>query len=133
MDATNPREKRLVTLLEEIEKLVIIVEKYSPNYFINSRNELIIEPKNNIYCQLKDVQNELDLKCQVIAYLSRPAHKGVSYYWQKRILSIFNEFLGTSFSKVEMGLIYTRLGNNCNRKLCISFIEADYDLSLLNY
>jgi hypothetical protein len=30
-----------------------------------------------------------------------------------------------------MDLIYTRLGNDCNRKLCVKFIESDYDMSVL--
>ncbi|MNV81212.1 hypothetical protein D3C71_1748620 [compost metagenome] len=67
----------------------------------------------------------------MIAWLSRPSCKGVSDYWQKRMLIIFNEFLGTSFSKEEMSEVYTYLGNDCNRKLSVRFIESGYDLSLL--
>jgi hypothetical protein len=78
------------------------------------------------------VQTELDLKCKVIAWLSRPSCKGVSDYWQKRIRSIVNEFLGTNFTLDEMNEIYTYLGNDCNRKKTVKFIESNYDLTVLN-
>jgi len=107
------------------------IRKHSPNAFINLNNELIVEPKNNIYFRLEDIKNDLDLKCKVIAWLSRPSCKGISEYWQKRIRAIVNEFLGTNFNEDEMSVIYTRLGNDCNRKLCMKFIESGYDLNLL--
>ena len=118
-------------MIEEVNKFIEIVKKYSPKSFINNRNELIVEPKNNIYFRLEDVNTNLDLKCKVIAWLSRPSCKGVSDYWQRRILSILNEFLGTSFTREDIDIIYTYLGNDCNRKLCIKFIESGYDLALL--
>jgi len=115
----------------EIKRFVDIVKKLSPKSFINSRNELILEPKNNIYFQLEDVKSELDFKCKVIAWLSRPSCKGVSEYWQKKILAMVNELLGTNFTKDQISDVYTRLGNDCNRKLCVEFIESGYNLSLL--
>jgi hypothetical protein len=117
--------------IELAKKFMKIVQKFSPNCFINSNFELIVEPKNNIYFRLEDVDTELELKCKVLAWLSRPSCKGVSDYWQKRISAIVNEFLGTEFTHDEMSEIYTRLGNDCNRKLSISFIESNYDLALL--
>lgn len=47
------------------------------------------------------------------------------------ILNEVNEFLGTNFTTKEIGEIYTALGNNVDRKLCIKFIESDYDMSIL--
>lgn len=117
--------------IELAKKFMKIVQKFSPNCFINSNFELIVEPKNNIYFRLEDVDTELELKCKVLAWLSRPSCKGVSDYWQKRISAIVNEFLGTEFTHDEMSEIYTRLGNDCNRKLSINFIESNYDLALL--
>lgn len=116
---------------KEVERLVEITKKYSPKCFVNSSNELILVPSKNIYFRLEDVYGEMDLKCKVIAWLSRPSHKGVSYYWQKRVLSILNEFLGTQFTKEDIDIVYTRLGNNVNRTLCIKFITSNYDLSIL--
>lgn len=115
-----------------IEKFIDIVESYSPKCFVTRNNELIIEPKNNVYFRLEDIETELELKCKVIAWLSRPSHTGVSTYWQKRIRAIVNNFLNTQFNVDEMELIYAELGNDCDRNKTIKFIEADYDLKLLN-
>lgn len=115
----------------EIKRFFKIVQTYSPKAFINSCNELIVVPKDNIYLALKNVTSNLDLKCQVIAALSRPSYKGISFYWQKRVRNILNEYLDTDFSRDEIEIMYTYLGNGCNRGLCEKFIKADYDLSLL--
>lgn len=117
--------------VELIKSFMGIVKKYSPNSFTNHNFELIVEPKNNIYFRLEDVETELDLKYKVLAWLSRPSCKGVSEYWQRRIRAIVNEFLGTAFTFEEMTVIYTYLGNDCNRKKSIRFIHSGYDLSTL--
>lgn len=118
-------------LKEAIDTLSHIAKEVSPKSFVNHNNELIIEPRNNIYFRLEDVQSELDLRCKVVAWLSRPSCKGVSNYWQKRIRKIFNDFMGTNFSKEEMDRVYTYLGNDCNRKLSIRFIESGCSLDVL--
>lgn len=118
-------------LKNELERLLRLAKNISPKAFINHNNEIIFEIRNNIYFRLEDVHSALDLKCKVIAWLSRPSCKGVSAYWQKRIRQIFNEFLGTSFDKEQVSHIYTYLGNDCNRKLSVKFIDSGYDLSVL--
>lgn len=117
--------------IELVRGFVGIVRKHSPNCFINHNFELIVEPKNNIYFRLEDVDSVHALICKVLAWLSRPSCKGVSDYWQKRIRAIINEFLGTEFSEDDMHEIYTYLGNDCNRKKTERFIESGYDLSVL--
>lgn len=102
-----------------------------PKSFINDRNELIFEPINNIYFRLEDIQNELDFKCKVLAWLSRPSCKGTTTYWQRKILRGVNGLLGTHFSKDEMRKVYTVLGNDTNRELSIKFIQSNYDIALL--
>ncbi|XKH51348.1 hypothetical protein LG275_03885 [Chryseomicrobium palamuruense] len=114
-----------------IKNFMHLVYRHSPNAFINPSFEVIIEPKNNIYFRLEDIETDLVLKCKVLAWLSRPSCKGVSDYWQKRMRNIFNESLGTDFTLNEIETIYTRLGNDINRNLSIKFIESNYDLSLL--
>lgn len=114
-----------------LNKFIEIAKRISPKSFITDNNELIVVPKNNIYFRLDDVKNELELKCKVIAWLSRPSCKGISDYWQKRTLAIVNEFLGTNFTKDEISHVYTYLGNDCNRKLCVEFVESGCDLSVL--
>lgn len=108
-----------------------IVMKHSPKCFINNNYELIVEPENNIYFRLEDIETELELKCKVLAWLSRPSCKGVNSYWQKRIRAVVNEFLDTKFTFDEMEKIYTYLGNDCNREKSIKFIESNYDLNIL--
>lgn len=116
---------------ENVKKCLLKLRMIFPKAFINMRYELILEPKNNIYFRLEDVETELDFKCKMIAWLSRPSCKGVSVYWQKKILKGLNEFLETEFSHEDMTEIYTRLGNDTHRKLTIKFIESNYDLSVL--
>jgi hypothetical protein len=102
-----------------------------PNAFINTKNELILEPKNNVYFSLGDVETSLDFNCKMIAWVSRPACKGTSPYWQKKITYALNEFLGTKFSNQDLMLIYTKLGNDIKRSLCEKFVSSGYDLSML--
>lgn len=113
---------------DEVIRLMRLFE----NPFINRNLELILVCEENIYFRLDDVHNLLDLKCKVIAWLSRPSFKGVSEKIQDRCLHGLNTFLGTSFSKEDMDTIYTYLGNDCNRSRTISFIESNYDMDFLN-
>ncbi|MEW9183284.1 hypothetical protein ACFVV6_11990 [Bacillus mycoides] len=116
---------------EEVQSLVEKKQVFFPKAFVNSSNELIFDPKSNLYFRLEDVENDLDFICKMFAWLSRPISKGLSDYKSRKILKSFNQLLGTSFTKKEMLLIYNRLGNDVNRKLCMKFIESNYDLSLL--
>jgi hypothetical protein len=102
-----------------------------PGSFINANNEIILEPRNNVYFRLDGVNNELDLKCKLLAWASRPIAKSLNKYWRPRVLRSFNFLLGTEFTRKDMELIYDRLGNDVNRKLTIKFIESDYDLFIL--
>lgn len=102
-----------------------------PKSFINHNNEIILEPRNNVYFRLEDIKTELEFKCKMFAWVSRPIAKGLNKYWFPRVLRSFNELLGTNFTKDEMYKIYDRLGNDVNRKLTVLFIESNYDLSLL--
>ncbi len=117
--------------VELTKRLIKIVKTHSPNGFINHNFELIVEPKNNIYFRLEDIETEMELKCKVLAWLSRLSCKGVSNHWQSKIRAIINEFLGTDFSHDEMTEIYTYLGNDCNREKTIKFIESNYNLKIL--
>lgn len=117
--------------LELAKGFMKIVQRHSPKCFINPNIELIVEPRNNIYFRLEDVETELELKCKILAWLSRPSCTGVSNYWQKRIRAIVNEYLGTNFTFEEMEEIYTYLGNDCNRNKTIKFIESNYNLDVL--
>lgn len=110
---------------------MVIIHRQSLQCFINYNFELIVEPKNNIYFRLEDVETERDLKIKVLSWLSRPSCKGVSPYYQKKIRTIINDYLGTDFGRDEMEEIYTYLGNNCNPEKCIQFIDSNYDFDVL--
>lgn len=118
-------------MIEEIKEFMTVASVHSPKIYINKNNELIVVPSKNIYFRLADVNNELVLKTKIFSWLSRSACKGVGKYWESRMRKIINEYLKTDFSKQDFDLIYTRLGNDVNRELCHSFINSNYDLSLL--
>ena len=42
-----------------------------------------------------------------------------------------NRYLGTNFNFQDMDIIYTELGNDCNRPLCEKFIDSGYDMNIL--
>lgn len=115
----------------ELAKLLGHIKNHSPKYFINQNDELIVVPSWNIYFGLYNVKTPLDLKCKVVEWLSRPACKGVSNYWQKRVRAIFNNYLGTNFNRDEMERIYMYLGNAIKHAQTIEFIESDFDLEVL--
>lgn len=102
-----------------------------PKSFINHSNEIILETRNNVYFRLDGVESDLDFKCKLFAWISRPIAKSLNKYWAPRVLESLNDLLRTQFSKDQMYTIYERLGNDINRKLSIQFIESNYDMSLL--
>lgn len=104
-----------------------------PKSFINRDNELILEPTNNVYFRLEDMETELEFKCKLMAWVSRPIAKGLSPKWSKKVLASVNELLNTNFSKTDMQVIYTELGNDVNPELSVQFIESGYDMSLLEF
>lgn len=118
---------------ELVKGFMRVAKKHSPKSYLNHNLEMIVEPNNNIYFRMEDVETEMQLKVKVLSWLSRPSCKGVSSYWQYRVRNILNEYLGTHFDQEHMEHVYTRLGNDCNRTLCIQFIESEYDMSLLEY
>jgi len=125
--------KKLVRDLElKIHKnLVYDLRDCFPQSFINSRDEFIVLPRINSYFILHNIENELELKCKVLEWVSRPSHKGGTNHSHKYHRDGLNKFLGTNFNKDDLSEIYTHLGNNCNRSLCIKFIESNYDMEVL--
>ena len=118
-------------MYEHIQDCLDKVTEIFPKSFIHPRNpELIIEPKNNIYFRLDNIENETEFKCKMIEFLSRPAHKGLSQKWQSIIRKGLNRFLSTNFNVNELETIYTYLGNCCNREKTLKFINSNYDMSI---
>ena len=109
-----------------------------PNSVINHNVEFIAHIRSNTYFILKDCNDELDVKCKILEWLSRPAYKTEPYnskrsndQFHRFMLDGINQFLGTRFTENDMELIYTYLGNACNHELTIEFIRNGFDLSIL--
>ena len=112
--------------------------KSFPKSFINHLGEFVGSLKENPYFCLADCENELDVKCKVLEWFSRPASYSRFYSSEKKnreyhkyMLSGINRFLKTDFSFEDMELIYQKLGNRVNHSLTVKFIESGYDLNLL--
>ena len=123
-----------------MDKFEIAMELMScfPGSFINHIGEFIAHREANAYFNLYYCRCKLDVKCKVLAYLSRAAYKTAPFKSRARnekihisMLAGINEFLGTDFKFDDMELIYTRLGNGCNIPLTIKFIESGYNMDIL--
>lgn len=119
-------------------ELITRLMKCFPNSFINHNGEFIAHKKSNTYFILKDCKTELDVKCKVLEWFSRAAHKTLLYSqgWRnikfhEFMLNGVNEFLGMNFTADDMELIYTYLGNACNHKRTVQFVESGYDMEIL--
>lgn len=109
-----------------------------PGSFINHNGEFIAHEKANEYFSLSTCGDEFDVKCKVLEWLSRAASKGEPFRTDKRNLAFqkfmldgINGYLHTTFSHDDIDMIYTYLGNACNHKKTIRFIESGYDMSVL--
>ena len=105
---------------------------------INCNNELVLNAKTNIWFRLEGVETEFDFKCKLLEHVSRDCCKTEPYKtrWKNSIyqgdnLVRLNNILETHFTPADMMLIYTHLGNGCNRSLCEKFVKSGYDLELL--
>lgn len=119
-------------------ELITRLMKCFPNSFINHNGEFIDHAKSNTYFILRDCKTELDLKCKVLEWLSRAAYKTEPYHrrdkndeFHKFMRGGIIEFLGANFSESDMETIYTYLGNACNHKKTVRFVESGYDMSVL--
>lgn len=131
---------KVADILDEIETKEYIKDLLQafPNSMINSSFEFIADIKTNQYFRLEDCKNPLDIDCKVLEWLSRAAFKTAPYRneWRNKkyheyMLRCINDFLNTDFSEEDMELIYTKLGNDCNRTLCEKFVMSGYDMEVL--
>ena len=109
-----------------------------PNSFFNANDEFIADRKTNQYLCLGDCKTPFDVKCKVLEWFSRPAHKSAPYTHNRKnkelhqfMLNGINDFLGTDFTKRDMEEIYIALGNAINHQKTIQFVESGYDFKIL--
>lgn len=109
-----------------------------PGSFINTSLEFIAHKEANEYFLLEDCQTEFDVKCKVLEWLSRGAHKTCPFHSNAKnekfhnfMLNGINDFLETDFSEEDITLIYQRLGNGVRHFLTQCFVSTKYDMKLL--
>lgn len=109
-----------------------------PKSFINHNGEFIAHERTNTYFNLFNCENDFDVKCKVLEWLSRAASKGEPYRTAKSNLAFqrfmqdgVNRYLETEFSQADFDDIYTYLGNACNHEKTRRFILSGYDMSIL--
>lgn len=112
--------------------------KAFPNSFINTSLEFIAHERANEYFILEDCENEFDVKCKVLEWLSRGAYKTCPFNtnlenerFHNFMLNGINDFLGTDFTEEDIAVVYNRLGNRVNHELTEQFVNSCYDMSLL--
>ncbi len=110
-----------------------------PNSFINSSGEFVAcDGMGNQSFRLEDCEIEDDIKRKVIAWFSRGAFKTTPFASETKnqmfndmMLDGINQYLGTCFTKDDMEIIYTYLGNAVNSALMDKFIENKYNIQTL--
>ena len=109
-----------------------------PNSFINTALEFIAHKEANEYFRLEDCENEFDVKCKVLEWLSRGAYKTCPFHTNLKnerfhnfMLNGINDFLGTDFTTEDMAIIYQRLGNRVRHSLTEEFVNSGYDMAVL--
>ena len=102
------------------------------------RDDIIIYPKMNSCFLHNNIKSDLQFKCKILECLSRPSFKGGYYKSHNHNIEIYdyhlngiNKVLGTNFTREQIEEIYNPIGNGINRKLCIEFIESNYNFDLL--
>lgn len=109
-----------------------------PDSFINTSLEFIAHLKANEYFRLEDCENEFDVKCKVLEWLSRGAHKTCPFNTNLKnerfhnfMLNGINDFLGTDFTTEDMAIIYQKLGNRVRHSLTEEFVNSGYNMAVL--
>lgn len=123
-------------MIKEFEQIQKLMRSF-PCSYINSEGEFIAHKYANEYFILRNCETELDIKCKVIEWFSRsykvtpyrtPA-KNVEY--QDFMRKGINKYLGTNFTKDDLHIIYSYLGNACNHAKTIEFVNSGYDMRIL--
>lgn len=109
-----------------------------PNSFINTALEFIAHKEANEYFRWEDCNNEFDVKCKVLEWLSRGAYKTCPFHtnfknerFHNFMLNGINDFLGSDFTEDDIAIIYQKLGNRVRHSLTEEFVNSGYDMSVL--
>lgn len=110
-----------------------LILPHFPTASIYKKDELILEPKNNIYFRLDNVVSQLDFDCKILEWCSRSCCKGLSDYWQKYMRRGVNSYFRKTWSREDYDIIYTHIGNAVNRTLTIEFILSGFNFDKLSH
>ena len=123
--------------MDKFEMSLKLMRSFPGSFFIPN-GEFIAHKKSNTYLVFTNCETLKDLQCKILEWFSRAAYKTEPYYTDKSnnkfhsfMLDGINDFLGTAFTFDDMELIYTYLGNECNRPLTLKFVESGYDMEIL--
>lgn len=114
-----------------IKKYFPKIQKVFPQAFVNMSYEIIFERKHNIYFRLEDIESDYEFKEKVICWLSRPCIKGVPIKLQIDMRDLFCSLLEKEFTVNEIDIIYTKLGNGCNKDMRKEFMTNDFNIDIL--
>lgn len=111
--------------------------KCFPGSYITEDRFLNLNKKHSGFL-VDELEDADDVKYKLLAWVSRDACKTQVYqqhirnfrFWAE-VRDSINEYLGTHFSQEDMMKIYTRIGNDVNRKLGKEFIQSGYDMTML--
>lgn len=105
---------------------------------INSKLELILIKETGSYINLNEVYSDIDLKrlclvsvCRDCCKTQRYRYPSINNDFHKRNLEKLNKALETSFTKLDMEIIYQYFGNGLNQNLAASFVVSGYDMIIL--
>ncbi len=109
-----------------------------PKSFINTALEFIAHKEANEWFRLEDCENEFDVKCKVLEWLSRGAYKTCPFNTNLKnerfhnfMLNGINDFLGSDFTEDDIAIIYQKLGNRVRHSLTEEFVNSGYDMAVL--
>lgn len=123
--------KYLVEFREKIERVYDIFD----TSFIYKDEEIILHKKWNIYFRLPDIKTESEFDYKLLSYCSfyvADNHFKRNSKQCKHIWNRLNRWFRKEFTYDELQKIYCKLGNGCNKKLGVKFIESGLDMNLLN-
>ena len=106
-----------------------------PESYINHSLEVILIPKTNTCFSLVGCGTKRDIIAKVLMWCTRDISKGCPYEYHKRNIRFYVEnkerlekYLG---KKINVDVVYQRLGNGINKELTHQFIDSDFDMDLL--
>lgn len=106
-----------------------------PESYINHSLEVILIPKTNTCFSLVGCDTKRDIIAKVLMWCTRDISKGCPYEYRKRNIRFYVEnkerlekYLG---KKINVDVVYQRLGNGINKELTHQFIDSDFDMDLL--